>query len=37
MVNGRQFGPWDNKGAALAGLATEARRAAKKGKDNGYA
>ena len=28
IVNGRTFGTWDNKGAALAGLAVEERRAA---------
>jgi hypothetical protein len=28
VVNGRVFGPWPDRGAALAGLQTEQRRAA---------
>lgn len=30
IVDGREYGPWLNKGLALAGMATEQRRAEKR-------
>lgn len=30
LVSSKEFGPWDNKGAALAGKQTEQRRAVRK-------
>lgn len=30
MVDGREFGPWADKGPALAGMATEQRRAERR-------